>query len=402
MPVHGCTMSVPPHALVLVLGDLGHSPRMLNHVRELLNYGYTVDFAGYLESELPFGLTKTKALHVISIPDRWPSFSALPAVFAKIIAIFIKVIFQVFFLLWMVLGMKRHPTVILVQTPPVLPTIPFAYFLAKISRARLIVDWHNVGYTILAQNLKVPSLITIAKNIELFLARTADVNLVVSLAQKDWMRRNAKVQSIVAYDRPVPESFSRLPRAERLAFRANLRERLGWDREDDVPIVVSSTSWTKDEDFNILVDALPLINHRIQLIISGKGPLREHYENQILTLGLAHVQFATLWVPFEDYAKLLGSADLGICLHASSSGIDLPMKAMDMFGAGLPMAALQYPAITEVINHGKTGLLFQDCKELAAAMDAVVEETVQLSIPHLETWHEQWDRVIRPILQKSI
>ena len=367
---------------------------------ELLNYGYTVDFVGYLESELPFKLTRAKGLRIMAIPKCELNFSILPAVFAKIAIIITKVFFQVFFLLWIMVGMKRRPTVILVQTPPVLPSIPFAYILAKICRSRLIIDWHNMGYTILAQTLKVPFLITLAKKIELLLARTADVNLVVSLAQKDWMRQNAKVQSVVIYDRPVPESFTRLSDAERLEFRTILRERLGWDKENDVPIIVSSTSWTKDEDFDILVDALPLIKHHIQLIISGKGPLKEHYEKQISILGLTHVQFATLWLPFEDYAKLLGSADLGICLHASSSGVDLPMKAIDMFGAGLSVVALQYPAITEVITHGRTGLLFQDCKELAASIDAAIEKKVQICIPHMETWHQQWDRIIKPILRK--
>lgn len=35
-------------ALVVVLGDLGHSPRMLNHIRELLNNEYAVDCISYV------------------------------------------------------------------------------------------------------------------------------------------------------------------------------------------------------------------------------------------------------------------------------------------------------------------------------------------------------------------
>ena len=62
------------------------------------------------------------------------------------------------------------------------------------------------------------------------------------------------------------------------------------------------------------------------IAVTGKGPQKAFYEEKMQQLGLQHVAFRTLWLEACDYPLLLGSADLGICLHTSSSGLDLPMK----------------------------------------------------------------------------
>jgi beta-1,4-mannosyltransferase len=118
-------------------------------------------------------------------------------------------------------------------------------------------------------------------------------------------------------------------------------------------LLISSTSWTEDEDFNILFDALIQYDiiasdpdnklPNMICVITGKGPLKAHFQEMISEKNFTYVKIVLPWLTAEDYPKLLASADIGVSLHKSSSNLDLPMKIVDMFGCCLPVCALDYP-----------------------------------------------------------
>jgi len=119
------------------------------------------------------------------------------------------------------------------------------------------------------------------------------------------------------------------------------------------------------------------------------------------------VAILSAWLSAEDYALLLACADLGVCLHKSSSGVDLPMKVVDMFGAGLPVVGYaDYESWTELVREGVNGKGFVTSEELGNIL-------VELFAPYeeeLETlrdgaiaegrrrWDDEWDSVAGRVL----
>lgn len=175
---------------------------------------------------------------------------------------------------------------------------------------------------------------------------------------------------VVLYDKP-PSIFKKLTKYERNQFLA----RLDWSQEELIvadqtltqspftrltndgklsedsnrpALICSSTSWTEDEDFDILISALKIYDsttssRRLYVVITGKGPLKQFYMDRIRTIKFQKVIIKSCWVEQQDYPTLIGSCDLGISLHTSSSGLDLPMKIADLFGCSVPVCAVDFP-----------------------------------------------------------
>lgn len=152
-------------ATVVVFGDVSQSPRMMNHAKSLVDAGYAVDVVGYTKSTnvhhsscLNFLIIDSKQLddqfkccNFINVPSFKPDpIPYIPSSIQKIFIVFLSVILKTLYFLYLGLTRIGKPQVMIVQNPPSLPTLLITPLLAHIHGARYIIDWHNLGFTILA------------------------------------------------------------------------------------------------------------------------------------------------------------------------------------------------------------------------------------------------------------
>ncbi|CAN0862230.1 UDP-glycosyltransferase TURAN [Linum grandiflorum] len=419
-------------ACVVVLGDIGRSPRMQYHALSLANQAnFEVDIVGYggsrsfiTELNFPWFF-----YHLYDLYMQKPILlQGLPKVF-KPLVLLVKPLIQLVMLLWFLCIKIERPDIFLVQNPPSVPTLMAVKWASWLRNSAFIIDWHNFGYTLMALSVGRNSrFVAVYRWFEQRFGKMANGALCVTKAMQHELAQNWGINATVLYDKP-PEFFHPTPLEDKHKLFCRLDKSIiqppgirdcvsfGNDRqkiasEDEtllatvteghiIPkpnrpaLVVSSTSWTPDEDFGILLEAAVMYDRRVTAIlnendnvdaevlweeisrgkeiiyprllfvITGKGPEKEKYEEKIKRLRLKHVAFRTMWLSAEDYPLLLGSADLGVCLHTSSSGLDLPMKVVDMFGCGLPVCAVAYSCIHELVKVGENGLLFSSSSELA-------------------------------------
>ncbi|EKD19632.1 uncharacterized protein L3040_002025 [Drepanopeziza brunnea f. sp. 'multigermtubi'] len=409
---------------VLVLGDIGRSPRMQYHAMSIAKHGGRVDVIGYQESTLHPGLVDNPLITIVPLPSPPPLLRAGKLPF--IIAGPLKVLFQIWSL-FNTLGYRtRASRWLLVQNPPSIPTLFVAITICFLRNTHLIVDWHNYGWTILAgtRGDRHP-FVAVAKYYEAILGSWAPTaSFTVTDAMQKQLRNapyNIRSPIFTLHDRPAaifqPMSDPKLRRAflQRIPETSTVADDI---MAGKTKLLVSSTSWTPDEDFNLLLEALcsysasPKTLPPILAIITGKGPQKQMYLDRIATLTkdlkLNRIMIRTAWLSAKDYATLLGCADLGVCLHMSSSGVDLPMKVVDMFGAGLPVVGYgDYESWSELVKEGFNGRSFVRSGELAEVLEELFSEEDGSQLARLRQgaviegsrrWDDEWDSVAGRLL----
>jgi beta-1,4-mannosyltransferase len=393
------------------------------HAHALASNGVDVDLVGYEGTPLPRRVIDNPRINVHrfqALTKRFRQTASLPyAIVATIEAI------QLSFRLWRLLRTLDRPDLVLVQNPPAFPTLLVTSWSLRRRGTRFVIDWHNVGYTLLQRRLgRWHPAVRLSRWMERRDARRADAHLCVSRGLASFLNVKWNIPGArVLYDRPA-SVFAPMDRSERERFRLALFGRMGLVGET-YGFIICPSSWTEDEDFDVVIDAVLRLEDRIRgwegadprrrfvsliVLVTGDGARRAEFERRFAGLPARRVFLRTRWLEPEEYPRVVGSADLGLCLHRSSSGLDIPIKIADLFGAGVPVCALDYgAALAERVRHGDSGLIVSTARQLADVLFDLFE-TYPAEQPLLErlrlgarrsarpTWEEGWSRDARELL----
>jgi len=433
-------------AYVLVLGDIGRSPRMCNHAVALANVGFDVTLMGYDQGSNLHESVRNSPQITVSPIRTYPQW--LSSWMPRPVSLVFKAFWQFVTLLCFALPHWKVPDIIIVQNPPTIPTLIVSVAYASLHRrTKVVLDWHNYGFSILQMSFdgsRNHPMVMLARYIESTFGARVAAAFCVSRAMKTDLYEKWNINATVLYDRPL-HTFRPCSLEEKHQLISKLADDYpqidasrifqtdqenGWLksprlRPDRPGVLVSSTSWTPDEDFGILFEALDIYESRcgqegsslpdLICVITGKGPLKEHYRNRIAERQWKFVKVIMPWLEPQDYPLMLGSADLGVCLHTSSSGVDLPMKVVDMFGCGLPVVAKSFQALPELVKDGINGILFNTPTELADSIVKWFTDFPNVSYENRRRqfanqierfrangWSDHWRTVALPVFQNLL
>ena len=360
---------------VIVLGDVGRSPRMQYHACSLSNLDgiKEVILIGY-DGEECMDILEESLVKCIRFKLSDPKIDHVP--FIRTIYKAIELMFNLYSTLMSHAVDISSLDFIIIQNPPAAPAAIVAIIFSWFYSVKIIIDWHNLGFKMFEESLGSHHfLVKISKIVEFLIAQFAHGHICVSKAMHSWLKLNFKINPVVLYDKPSSifnkdgtsfeikqELFVKYKLTDNDIFPTPLPSDLSSSSEPSsahsplsfkpslsMRVIVSSTSWTPDEDFDMLLDAMLILNDRLKsihlkshiicnkaafrssvdlaptastanqtqrgimnetvrflppprtlLIITGKGPLRDDFMKRVHELEksdrLMYVAIRSLWV----------------------------------------------------------------------------------------------------------
>lgn len=126
-------------------------------------------------------------------------------------------------------------------------------------------------------------------------------------------------------------------------------------------LVIGFAGWFDHWDrLDLLVEVAHRLhpdNDKLRVLLVGDGPVMKEIRKRIDQYGLQEVFVLTGAVPRAKIFDYLSLLDVAVFSHSNQFGS--PVILFELMGLKVPVVAPRLPPIVDVLEHGKTGMLFE-------------------------------------------
>ena len=200
----------------------------------------------------------------------------------------------------------------------------------------------------------------------LFKAALAGVDVVAVLTP--WWRRTFRqagiVKPIAIVPNPLQTEWEELARTDRTGNCSDGRS-FGLR-------ILAMTRLVPGKGVESAIDALSHLPESVQLTVAGEGSERKALEDRVRKLRLEQRVRFTGWVSGDEKQRLFDEADV-FCLPSAYDSFG--MGFTEAMANGLPVVALRWGPIADVVAHGQTGFLVEkaDGRTIAEAIGRLMD-----------------------------
>ncbi|MEW5987751.1 MAG: glycosyltransferase family 4 protein [Chloroflexota bacterium] len=239
-------------------------------------------------------------------------------------------------------------------------TLLIAYLAARLRRARLVYDAHELetGRNWGSSNVPPPLRRLWALPERLVIGR-ADAVMTVCDSIADELARLYRI--------PRPFVVRNVPEYQGRPVANALRQPLGMAQ--DIPLIMYQGTVTANRGLEQVIEAMAQLE-RGALVILGDGPLLEPLRQQVEERGLAGRVFLPGRVPLAELPGYTAAADVGLALIQNaclSYYYCLPNKLFEYIQAGVPVLASNFPEMARVVQTHEVGEVVDPADRAAIA-----------------------------------
>ncbi len=174
-----------------------------------------------------------------------------------------------------------------------------------------------------------------------------------------WWERKLK-----AYGISTPIAVIPNPMHVNWEERARVRTSFISQKQEDIFLICSISRFEQGKGLDIAIESMRFLPDQVHLMIGGSGSQEKPLRQLVDRLGLQHRVFFLGWLNEKEKQELMDKADV-FCLPSSYDSFG--MGFMEAMAYGLPIVALNYGPIADVVPDGRAGILVKEATPLLIA-----------------------------------